>query len=113
VGCTFPNHDAAQNPTQPLEHSMPVRDDSARVHGVVNTGDPMLPTRLQFVVVELVKADKVIRQTSTDHDGRFAFTGAIPQGSYEVRVAGAYAGAAKVVLSGTGSDEVTIQAISR
>lgn len=111
AGC-FPNHNAAQNPTEPLEHPMP-RDDAPRVRGVVNTGDPMLPTPLQFVVVELVQADKVIRETSTDHDGRFAFTGEIPEGSYEARVAGAYVGAAKVVLRGIGSDAVTIQARPR
>ena len=112
AGC-FPKHDADGNPIRPLAGIGVSSDEAARVHGVVNTGDPMLSRPLQFVVVELVQADKVIRETSTDHQGHFAFTGEIPEGSYEARVAGAYVGATKVVLSGTGTEDVTIQATPR
>ena len=112
AGCS-PKHDAAGNPIRPLAGIGTSSDEAARVRGVVKTGDVMLPTPVQFVVVELVQADTVIRETSTDHDGRFVFTGDIAQGSYEARVGGAYIGATKVVLSETGTEQVTIQATPR
>lgn len=110
AGC-FPKHDADGKPIRPLAGIGVSSDEAALVHGVVTTSDPMLPRPLEFVVVELVQADKVIRETSTDHHGRFAFTGDIPAGNYEARVGGgAYVGATKLVVRSQPSDEVVIQA---
>ena len=113
AGC-FPNHDAAQNPTQPLEHPMPAREDSVdRVHGVVRVGDDMFPTPLASAAIELVKGGEVIRTTNTDMDGKFEFTGKVPEGMYEVRVGGDYVGSAKLDWGGSSTTSLEIRARQR
>jgi hypothetical protein len=110
-GCGVPTAPPALH-LEPRPH----RDEGKtldRVRGVVQSGEDMFPMPVQFAVVELVHADRVVRTTNTDHDGRFVFDNDVPRGMYEVRLAGDYIGSTRIDWPGRASKELLIRAQRR
>ena len=86
---------------------------NTELRGSVMSAD-MVPVPVTFATVELVSVDgDVQRTTTTDHVGRFAFVGNIPNGRYRVRVAGDYEGSLLFEVDGHINNELAVVARRR
>jgi hypothetical protein len=86
---------------------------NTELRGSVATAD-MIPVPVTFATVELTSVDGDLQlTTTTDHDGKFAFVGKIPNGRYRVRVAGDYDGSLLFEVDGHVNDELALVAKRR
>jgi hypothetical protein len=105
----MPTHDQPY-PEEPTTSDTP---SNKYLRGIVQTGDEMFPTPVANVEVELAENNGVTRKASTDAEGRFRFAVLIPDGTYELRLAGPYVGSTKVVWKGWMHDDIVIRARAR
>jgi hypothetical protein len=86
---------------------------NTELRGSVNSAD-MIPVPVTFATVELSSVKGDFQQTTTtDHEGKFAFVGKIPNGRYRLRVAGEYDGSLLFDVDGHVNDELALVAKRR